>query len=762
MEAEQDVTLSQAPSRTGSERLVEGVQFSRQFVPTYNLLLLLLLFCFAFYGYLLDTGKIAKVHGWLKNLRELTRNTFKKKTTADPLIEEEQQNYSSVLITKVNVIKHESTETTSLLRPVDDNRRDIALHRRFKAFLMYQPGPLPILHRPMPSNDASALVLLLIAINIFYLLFNVPLGLRYAFVFADRAGLLFVVNLPFLYILSMKNQPLRVLLDVPYESLNIFHRKLGELLICLALFHFVGMIYVWYSILRPVGFTFVRFITSKIILLGLFAYAAYNIVYLTSLRSFRKRFYEIFLFLHVLLQAGALFLLFYHHRNGRPYVAVAFIIFVVDRFVLRIFRSVDVRATLKLLEDESTVLVSANWSIIHGRKRGFYKLISVIVPNTIFDGWQPSDRIFLTIPSLSPTSRFQAHPFTVASAAPLTRLTRAGAESSHAWFYILIRSRKGFSALLRDATAKSTQRCKEIDIRLDGPYSSGAAMRMLERSDVALIVAGGSGISVAFPLVWALLFDHRRTCKPNSNRIVSTAGRGDTATTIQKPTGRSCPVALLWIIHSASHRSWIPEESFKELEAAGLQLIIPPPTEEAGRPDVSGLMRRYIADACQSLSDSTRLENACSNKGGGSDSKGSGSGSSSPDISSTNIRTLMSSDTNRSSSSRSSNIPKPINNVNNINATNPSSSPSHIATPYHSQNHIKNTSRATQANQPNLKPNFDLNSNNTSNNTSNRKIAVVVSGPQPMNREVRNTCAAMLRAERGRWDIDVAVEQFEW
>ena len=715
VEAEQGVILTQAPSRTGSKQLVESVLFSRNFVPTYILVLLLLLLSYAVCRHLLAAGRNIETCEWLGRLRKSTRDVFRGRGENIQVVDEEQQEYSPFLISDVKEVRHESKETTSLLHHGEFNERRTSLYRRIKAFFIYQPAELPIIHRPLPPNGTSILVLSLVAINSFYLFFKVPLDLRYAFVFADRAGLLFVVNLPFLYILSAKNQPLKALLELSYESLNIFHRKLGEIMTCLALFHFTGMIFVWYSILRPVGFTFVRFITSKIILLGLFAYAAYNIIYLTSLRSFRQRCYEIFLLLHIFLQATALILLWFHHRNGRPYIAAALAIFVVDRFVLRIFRSVDFPATLTLMEDESTILVSANWSVIHRRNRGFANFISTITPFTILKGWQPGDHIFLTIPSLSRTSKFQAHPFTIASAAPPPRSTGTDPTGSHVWFSVLIRSRKGFSALLREAAAESVPSIRQIDIRLDGPYGSGAAMRMLERSDVALIIAGGSGIAVAFPLLWALLSDHSRTTETEPNDANGTTDENYTTTT-SNSNMKPRSVALLWVIHSAAHRSWIPGESLQELEDKGLQLYIPPPTEEAGRPDVSGFMRRYIADACRPETASVKSGNACSSSGGSNSFSTSSTKTSHPNSS--------------SSSSSSSNI-----NNNSDSSTSSSSNATAIE--------IKN---ATHVNKP--KP--------------NPKIAVIASGPHPMNRQVRNTCASMVGTERGNWDIDVAVEQFEW
>lgn len=75
----------------------------------------------------------------------------------------------------------------------------------------------------------TLLVLALIALNVFYNLHGMPLSLQYAFALADRCGLLVSANLPLLYLLAAKTQPVKMLTGYSYESLNGFHRRLGEL-----------------------------------------------------------------------------------------------------------------------------------------------------------------------------------------------------------------------------------------------------------------------------------------------------------------------------------------------------------------------------------------------------------------------------------------------------------------------------------------------------------------------------------------------------
>lgn len=109
---------------------------------------------------------------------------------------------------------------------------------------------------------------------------------------------------------------------------------------------------------------------------------------------------------------------------------------------------------------------------------------------------------------------------------------------------------------------------------MDGPYGSLHALEGLRSSDIALLVVGGSGIAVAYPLLWSLL-------------------HGDDA---ESGTIRSRKVGLIWVVHEAAHISWIGQERLDELEKKGLKVCIPTPTSKAGRPNIEQLVRSSLAE----------------------------------------------------------------------------------------------------------------------------------------------------------------------
>ena len=442
---------------------------------------------------------------------------------------------------------------------------------RLKSFLAYQPPPIPFFNKTLPENATTLLILALFGINLFYTLLGIIWEVPLMLVFSDRTSLIFAANLPWLYILGAKNQPLRLLTGYSYEHLNILHRRLGEWLCFIAILHSNSMFMVWYTFFRPDGHDLRWFLTESTVYLGLITLFCYEVLYATSLASFRKWWYEMFLGLHVGLQAGALGFLYFHHRGSKPYVRVTLAIFLIDRLVFRLLaKSREFKASVKVMPDGNTVLLSGNWPVTAKPQTMWTSLFS----QNMHSGWEPAEHVFLTIPSLGRKHNFQAHPFTIASAAPSD-------EQEHAWFDLIIRALDGFTRdLLIHAETHSS-----VTIRLDGPYGSSHAYDMLRSSDVAVTVVGGSGIAVAYPMLWALL---QASSNKQHTDVDSEAAAGS--------SGSSRKVALIWIVHQADHIQWLGQERLVELAALGLHVVLPAPTREAGRPDVAALVRGTIED----------------------------------------------------------------------------------------------------------------------------------------------------------------------
>lgn len=558
------------------KKLIDGIHFSQNFILSYQLVLVGLLLVFTAIHW------ASRFRAWRRR-----RNTIKGKYEGDKTDVGKSAKEKGAVITE-SVSRGSSSSSSTLQedfhpkyqdseRTLDEESlllpkaSDAKAHPRawtmtskIRAWLVYQPQPLPFINKTLPSNGTTLVVLAFIGLQIFYTFFKIPLSLSMLFVFADRTSLVFVANLPLLYLFAAKNQPIKLLTGYSYENLNIFHRRLGEVMCLLALLHSAGMIGVWYTVLQPAGITLIKFLLIKMILLGIFAFVAYETLYFTSLGSFRQRWYELFLGVHVVLQVAALVLLWFHHHRSRWYVGVALAIFLIDRLVYRMLvKPTTVRASLELKEDKRTVVLRA--SVPTQEK---HKKTKAFLGAGITNGWKATEHVFVTVPSLAYKHIIQAHPFTIASKA-------STADEKEANLELIIRAQDGFS---RDLARYAKCRDK-VAIRLDGPYGSQTAVELLQDSTHAVIVAGGSGIAVAWPLVWS---------------IIDGAAIQDLEHSVNPATRKK--ILFVWIIRERSHISWLGEERLEELRSRGVTLLTPPPTSDQGHPDVESIIGEWIND----------------------------------------------------------------------------------------------------------------------------------------------------------------------
>jgi len=249
-------------------KLHEGILYSKQLVVTYYL---------AIIAFILVISALHWFHHLTRSRRRRTSG-LRQGGIYNPDVpirrtEEASLSGSSTTGDASSTPQNNPTEYTSLLQnhhqlQTPDFKR--TLLSPVKAILIYQPRPIPFFNKTLPSNGSSLLVMAFIGLNIFYILFHINFTIFELFVFADRCGLMFVTNLPLLYILAAKTQPLRALTGYSHESLNIYHRRLGEFMCLEALLHGIGMFGVWYTLLEPNGMTFIWFLTEKIIVFGKF------------------------------------------------------------------------------------------------------------------------------------------------------------------------------------------------------------------------------------------------------------------------------------------------------------------------------------------------------------------------------------------------------------------------------------------------------------------------------------------------------------
>ena len=100
---------------------------------------------------------------------------------------------------------------------------------------------------------------------------------------------------------------------------------------------------------------------------------------------------------------------------------------------------------------------------------------------------------------------------------------------------------------------------------------------MLKDSDLSIIVAGGSGIAVAWPLVWSIINHSQKQDLEHS-----------------KPNIVRHRVLLIWVVRSRSHLSWLEDRDLEELKAKGVDITIPQPTGECGHPPIKRIVTDWL------------------------------------------------------------------------------------------------------------------------------------------------------------------------
>ncbi|MCJ1327872.1 hypothetical protein MMC10_004547 [Thelotrema lepadinum] len=430
---------------------------------------------------------------------------------------------------------------------------------RIEAWMLYQPAKIPYLNISLPSNGTSLGIAAMYAYVLLFLVVGIPFNSNYALCMADRAGPLMSALLPPLYHFAAKNQPIQYLTGYAYEDLQIFHRRLGELMVGLGLFHSAGKFALWYTTLASEEFNLIAFCTLKVVLTGLASFLAYEFLFFTSIKAFRERYYQLFLVLHRYGQFVALVFLAVHAPMSRLWVGVAFMIFFIDRIILRTaMRAKNVIARVKIFPDGDTINLKIDKDSNGGQTCRFLQKYFWLKRS--FEGdWRPTAHVFLRIPGMD-AHNTESRPYFVCCAAPCERPW-----SSVIDLYMIVPARGPFSRKLLEYCRREI-----ITLDIDGPYGSCFAVDMLSDRDVCILIAGGTGISGVWPLAWHLIDE-------------------DLTDDLDMSSDWHCrqEVILIWSYRYQHELEWIGgKDEISILEKYGITVLLIGPTETQPRTDL--------------------------------------------------------------------------------------------------------------------------------------------------------------------------------
>ncbi|PKK49623.1 hypothetical protein CI102_9866 [Trichoderma harzianum] len=350
---------------------------------------------------------------------------------------------------------------------------------------------------------------------------------------SDRAGIIAYANLPLMWMFSGRNNIFIWLTGWSFSTFNLFHRHIARIATLQAIIHSVGYTVFYFEI------------EGGMLFYILFATIAMSILVFSSFSWFRRRIYDSFLLLHILLSVVLIVALFYHtsiflgEYNGYLWPLVA--IWSFDRF-LRIIRVVYCNlhfqlrkktlhrstVTISYDQDANFIQIDINTHVKPGPGKHYY-----LYQPFRFTGWEnhPLTLAYWSQSAVE-TSQSQQRDNTTdtpSKTADVSIVTPSEAGPLHTAIegeYLLsfwIRPYDGWTRHLRDQCLKSQPLSKlpsviTDTILLEGPYGIAEPLWTF---DEVLLIAGGSGITAMVPYI----LDHvART--DSSNKSSQTRIRG--------------------------------------------------------------------------------------------------------------------------------------------------------------------------------------------------------------------------------------------
>ena len=216
-----------------------------------------------------------------------------------------------------------------------------------------------------------------------------------------RSGMLAVWNMMALLLFAARNNPAIFLLEISFDTFNLFHRWLGRLVILQALTHVLA----WYgaiSIAKGPDGANKAFEGKAFLQYGLIGMVCLGLISLQSLSPIRHAFYEIFLHLHQFLALFGIVGVYLHldiaDLPALPYARAVLIIWALDR-VIRVIRLLYLNFTLR----------GKRTSVIIEALPGEACRLTFQLPRHI--QVKPGSHVYAYIPKFS---WWMSHPFSVA------------------------------------------------------------------------------------------------------------------------------------------------------------------------------------------------------------------------------------------------------------------------------------------------------------------------------------------------------------
>ncbi|KZT29767.1 hypothetical protein NEOLEDRAFT_1127587 [Neolentinus lepideus HHB14362 ss-1] len=345
--------------------------------------------------------------------------------------------------------------------------------------------------------------------------------------YSNRAGGLAAVQFPLITALGTKNNVISLLTGVSYEKLNNLHRMAARVLFVLLWIH--------------AGPKFAAGITSaeaseQWLQFGFLAGFGFAALIVISLRPVRAAAYEFFFYTHFALAFLILLGGYFHLAEFKlqKYIWPSFLVWGLDRFI-RLARVLYFKLTPYIVARPE--ITSAGIETKAYAEPLTPDLVRLCVPRPPGFSWSPGQVAYVIVPSISRLP-IEAHPFTIASLcdSEMEKQSPLSEKGREHWsdLVFLINAQAGFTKRLANHASKGRQ--DPLTVLIDGPYGHSPD---LSGSDELVVVAGGTGISYALPMLLAAA--KKGTCRR---------------------------VLFIWSIRDPSHLRWVAPALMKAISMA--------------------------------------------------------------------------------------------------------------------------------------------------------------------------------------------------
>ncbi|KAL2885619.1 Ferric reductase transmembrane component 3 [Ceratocystis lukuohia] len=322
-------------------------------------------------------------------------------------------------------------------------------------------------------------------------------------------------QLPLVYLLANKTNPLGLLLGVGHERINWFHRWVARTMLITATLH--GFFF--YAEWDRANFVKIQMETMPMVKYGFGAWGlmVWNVI--TTVAPLRNLAYEIFVAQHVMSSVAMLWCIYKHiPPNARYNLWWSIGVWAFDRFARAVVYTV-----------RNTRFTAVKRTGCNGKRRFGHDASAVAVGDSttivtlksVHFSWTPGQYVYLWIPSLGP---FEAHPYTVAVAHRVPGVCTCNSVQ------LVIRKHSGFSKRLHAAAVKAQEQDPNghasFVAYVAGPYGAPPRWDIYEN---LVLVSASTGASFTLPILEAVVESKRRKEPSCTRRVdfVLTARKGE-------------------------------------------------------------------------------------------------------------------------------------------------------------------------------------------------------------------------------------------